>query len=826
MLRPICSLLFLLLLNNAYSQLPLLEWAKQFGSSDPNDTHNDGGKSVAVDADGNVYSAGGFYHIVDFDPGPGVYNMTATGAFDQSVYISKLNPSGGFIWAKQLPLGFLMNMALDRHANIYIIGAFSGTADFDPGPAVHNLTAIGPQDAYVLKLDADGNFLWVKQFGGKEFDTITASTVVSFDQQDNVIVCGSFNKVVDFDPGTGVFNLSAVGTFESFITKLSPDGNFVWARKLGNCPTKFDGVSITDVGCDTQGNIYTTGSFKGTVDFDPGTATFNFVSGGPADGFVHKLDKDGNFVWAKKLGHSVSNHIVQPRGLAIDHDDQVYTTGDYYGTQDFDPGSGVYNLTSKGVSDVFILKLTEQGDLTWAKNIGGVSIDYCRDIAIDQSNAIYTVGLYNENVDFDPGTGVHELADLYDGCVLTKLDQQGAFVFAAPFNRISDGYAIGVCLATDPAYNIYLTGSFGGEVDFDPGPGVFPLDEGRGWFDAFLLKLSKCKNITKSSLSITACNSYTLNSKTYDATGIYTQVIPNSTGCDSIITLQLTINTKRADQTKTICEGESFFAGGALQTVAGVYKDTLLSAIGCDSIVTTQLIVNPKPAPDLGADRDLCLNAPLTLTPGSFTGYTWQNSSTQSTLTVNTPGLYWVTVTNSLGCTATDSLRIHTAWAPPSNFLKPNDSICSYEVLPLQPLAPFAAYAWSTGATQSTIAVHAPGEYWLQVTDAHGCTGKDTITIFPKECPTGVYVPTAFTPNRDGRNDVFKASVFGNVKAFELTIYNRWGQVVFKTTERDKGWDGRFNGAILDSGVFVWLCTYEVEGGEKQQERGTMMLLK
>jgi len=349
-------------------------------------------------------------------------------------------------------------------------------------------------------------------------------------------------------------------------------------------------------------------------------------------------------------------------------------------------------------------------------------------------------------------------------------------------------------VATDSNGAIYVSGMFGGTVDFDPGPAVYPLDEGRGWIDAFVVKLSKCTNVTTSNLNISSCDSYTLNNHTYDTTGVYLQTIPNASGCDSIITLNLTINKKFTEQNISICEGEYFYAGGTNQNTSGIYKDTLQNSLSCDSIVTTYLNVKPKPVPNLGPDKDLCRDTELTVTPGPFTSYLWQDMSTQNTFTINTTGLYWVMTTNSFNCSATDSIRINAIIQPPKNFLKSTDSICLYDKLLLKPLNNFSSYLWSTGATQNNITIGAPGQYWLKATDAKGCSGTDTITVLPKQCTTGVFIPTAFTPNGDGKNDFFKAIVHGKLQSFKLQIFDRTGQLIFQTSDPAKEWNGLYKG--------------------------------
>ena len=130
------------------------------------------------------------------------------------------------------------------------------------------------------------------------------------------------------------------------------------------------------------------------------------------------------------------------------------------------------------------------------------------------------------------------------------------------------------------------------------------------------------------------------------------------------------------------------------------------------------------------------------------------------------------------------------------------------------------------GGTSSAITISTPGAYWLTVKDNNECTGKDTINVELKQCMEGFFAPSAFSPNKDGKNDIFRPFLFGNVASYKLTIYNRWGQVVFQTNDQYKGWDGKFNGTLEDSNVFVWMCTYRLERQESTTEKGKIVLIR
>ncbi len=173
--------------------------------------------------------------------------------------------------------------------------------------------------------------------------------------------------------------------------------NFQWAKSMGAANSdQGNGVAV-----DVKGNVYTTGAFQGTVDFDPGIGVVNLTSYGSFDVYVSKLNAAGNLVWARNWGN-----LIDDRGyaIALDAAGNVYTTGYFKGTVDFDPSSaGTFSMTAVGADDMFISKLDSSGNFVWAKQIGGTDVDRGKSIAIDASGNILTTGYFIGVCDFDPG---------------------------------------------------------------------------------------------------------------------------------------------------------------------------------------------------------------------------------------------------------------------------------------------------------------------------------------------------------------------------------------------------------------------------------------
>ena len=331
----------------------------------------------------------------------------------------------------------------------------------------------------------------VSVFGGATSDV---GYSIAVDSSGNVYTTGSFSGTVDFDPGAGEANLASAGGNDIFVSKLDSSGNFVWAKGLGGTSGD-DGFGIA---VDSSGNVYTTGSFFGTADFDPAAETTNPISstGIERNIFVSKLDSDGNFVWAKGFGGASAD---VGRVIAVDSLGNVYTTGYFNGTVDFDPGAGEANLASAGGFDGFVSKLNSSGNFVWAKGLGGISTDEGYSIAVDSSGNVYTTGYFRDTADFDPGAGVAALTSASAGVneiFISKLDSSGNFVWAKGLGGTAAD--VGRSIAVDSSGNVYTTGYFIGTADFDPGVGVANLTSASGSGgtdrDVFVSKLDSSGN--------------------------------------------------------------------------------------------------------------------------------------------------------------------------------------------------------------------------------------------------------------------------------------------------------------------------------------------
>jgi hypothetical protein len=453
------------------------EWARTFGGSS-----YDEGRSITVDALGNVYTTGSFQGTVDFDPGAGTANLTSVGLRD--IFVQKLDATGNFLWARSFGGNSFdegQSIAVDFSGNVYTTGYFQVTVDFDPSTGTFNLISEGSHDVFVQKLDSSGNFIWAKSLGSVVDDV---GYSITLDASGNVYTTGYFYGFVDFDPGAGTANLTSAGLFDIFVQKLDASGNFLWARSIGSTANDV-GLSIK---VDASGNVYTTGYFNGAVDFDPDSGTANLTSVGSDDVFIQKLDSSGSFLWARSFGAS-SNDLGH--SIKIDALGNVYTTGFFLGTVDFDPGVGTANLTPAGSGDIFVQKLDASGNFLWAKSFGGSSFDIGHSITVDSSGNAYTIGNFRGTLDFDPGAGTAYLTSVSVGqadVFVQKLDTSGNFLWARSFG--GSDIDLGNSITVDASGNVYSIGSFAGTADFDPGAGAANLISA-GFSDVFVHKMSQ-----------------------------------------------------------------------------------------------------------------------------------------------------------------------------------------------------------------------------------------------------------------------------------------------------------------------------------------------
>ncbi|MFZ9426745.1 MAG: SBBP repeat-containing protein [Ilumatobacteraceae bacterium] len=332
----------------------------------------------------------------------------------------------------------------DASGNLFVVGYFSGTIDFDPGAGVTSLTSAGSDDAYVMKLDVGGGLQWAIAIGGSTADRAHSVTLAP---SGDIVIAGSYSGTFDADPGVGVSTLTSAGSDDVFLMKLDEvTGTLVWVRSLGGT---YSDVAMA-VTTDASGNVYSTGSFMNNIDLDPGSGTLMRYAVGTAqtEVFISKLDANGDYSWGGSVGGS-SNE----RGLAIAVDvGHMYITGYYDQPADFNPDPSVSNtMTNNGnPDDVFVLKLTNAGAYVWSRRVGaGNGTARGTGITVDTSGNVYTTGHFSgTSADFDPAVSDLLISSAGSSDVFVwKLDSSGLLAWAKTIG--STGTAVGTEIQRD-----------------------------------------------------------------------------------------------------------------------------------------------------------------------------------------------------------------------------------------------------------------------------------------------------------------------------------------------------------------------------------------
>ncbi|HBS87986.1 MAG: hypothetical protein A2W91_10290 [Bacteroidetes bacterium GWF2_38_335] len=452
-------------------------------------TSNEGSYSIAVDVAGNAYITGTMQGTCDFDPGLGIAPLVSAGGDD--IFLAKYNPSGNYIYANRFgrsATDYGYSVDADDSGNAYITGYFTGgTVDFDPGAGTANLVSPASlQNAFIGKYDPSGNYLMAFSLGGYPNTTVnqTNSKVVS-DNAGNMILAGSFAGTVDFDPGPGNAYLTSAGQNDIYLAKYDPSGNYIFAFRLGSTFND-DAYSVF---VDGDGEIYITGYFDGTFDFDPGTGTANLT--GTGDVYFAKYNPSGVYIFAKSIsGTSTDNG----NSIFIDGSENIYLTGYFQGTADFDPDAGTANLVSAGSSDVFIAKYDPAGAYIYAKGFGGTGDDRGQALTLDQSGNILLTGYFNGTADFDPGTGNAFMVSAGSQDIfIAKYSNSGDYINAGRVGGSSTDFSYS--LSYDGLSSFYICGNFMGTSDFDPGTGTYNLVSSAGTSDFFLAKYDNSFNL-------------------------------------------------------------------------------------------------------------------------------------------------------------------------------------------------------------------------------------------------------------------------------------------------------------------------------------------
>lgn len=413
------------------------------------------GKTIDVDSQGNVYVTGAFSIPQDFAMEGGGDWRTPVGGWD--IFISKINANGTYAWTRTMgSTGMDMghSVVVDNNDNVYFTGHFQGTVDLNPTGGVSNFTSTsGSVDAYIIKYDSYGNYQYTKTWGGSGWD---GTYNIETDAANNIYVSGLFGLTTDLDPGPGVQSRTAIGSNDLYVTKLDPNGNWLWSNSLGQPGFAFylvnTGGAMT---VDQAGNVYMGRCYRNSLDFNPSGGDLKTSAGG-LDAFVTKYNTNGSYEWTHVMGGAQDDCV---NALATSPNGDLLVAGNYQGSANFDPEGAGIQKTGGGGFDLFVAQFSS--DTTTASNTftNGTYMIHseavCETNGVRQGTAIGTTH-WDPSYQGTKGPGWwYSINRPYiintNGSWIPQADVHSGWVYNNP------------AVATSPAYNLN-GGKFGGLV--------------------------------------------------------------------------------------------------------------------------------------------------------------------------------------------------------------------------------------------------------------------------------------------------------------------------------------------------------------------------
>jgi hypothetical protein len=462
---------------------------------------------IAADRPGNVYVLGTFGGTVpiDFDPTPGEdWHLAHTSSSD--IFVTSLRSDGSYAWTNtaggDYSRKYANAVACDRMGNVFVTGSFWGTVDFDPSAEQDWRSAVGSNenlhDIFVTTYAGDGAYRWTRTFGGGGNDW---GSGVATDVTGDIVISGSFEGDVDFDPSSGIDVRSSAGSTDAFATKLRADGSYAWTRTFGGSGLEYGKA----VAADHDGNVFLAGTFDDygqsipyVVDFDPSTGVDLQVCRGGDDSFVTKLDQEGGYLWTRTMGSY--GKVVGPFGGSGQDEYVEAITLDGAGNPvivgwigcvqgswgpcievDCDPTAGTDWYIGRGRKDVFVIRMDKNGGYAWAGLLGGADQDEVADVAVDRTGNVLVVGQFGHllaggpggSADLDPTVGEdwYTSTNDLDGFI-TKLARAAVAVTLGDFDHDGD-----VDEADFDWFALCFTGPGAGPIASGCEPGDFDGDD-------------------------------------------------------------------------------------------------------------------------------------------------------------------------------------------------------------------------------------------------------------------------------------------------------------------------------------------------------------
>ncbi|OFX20539.1 MAG: hypothetical protein A2033_01095 [Bacteroidetes bacterium GWA2_31_9] len=770
---------------------------------------------IALDSEDNIYAIG-IYDNQGWGSDSLVFpikidSVTLPLTYQDNSFLFKLDSLFNLIWVKTYSAGTSdgtpsgTSIYIDKYDDLYITGNYMHELILD------SITLDCQRewyiDFFIAKLNNQGNVIWAKSCGSEWFDDYV--NCIDGDDFGNIYIVGSFYPYNAIIGGVN-YNFEYVVSI-GFIIKWDNAGNFKWIKHTDFQDYAFLKNSlIDDITVDKKGNIYAIGYFHGTMIFDYDT----LVAGGDWKSFLIKLDS---------LGNTINSHVLEKEDYGLNKHRYERIKTDVYNnlyitaTFNYKINIGTIQLIPNQISgglqsvDIYIIKYNEIGYLQWVKQIGGEEQDYVSDISIGNNKRIYMTGNY-ASASIDLGT-------------TTIINNSNYYDFDLYLISINDTSLENTC----PEINANISSN---KLIFCEGDSI------KLW----------CNNIY--GYSFLWMNDDNIVSNNYDSifwvkeSGNYKVIVNESFSCldtSNILTISKQpppVLETNADTIK--CNTDSLvlsfnairsyhWSTGIDSSIVSFYEEgnywvQITDEYGCKNIDTMYIQAQELPYLEISKDTLVCDKDFLDLNLDSSRSYFWDNGINSNMVTFYNNGSYWVEITDDKGCKNIDTLNVKFLNSP-FIILNKDTSKCYDDIIIIGSDNQSYDYLWSTGSIESQIAVKNEGLYEVSITNECNVI-SDSIYVHLLDCNSYLDVPSAFSPNGDGNNDILYA-VGKNVEDINFTIFNRWGEKVFESFSLESGWNGEYKGKKLESDVFMYyISATSVTEGNKIERKGSVTIVK
>ena len=762
------------------------------------------GYSVSTDLQGNVFVTGFFSDTLVL----GSFTLVATLANSIEMFIVKYDPSGNVKWARQSKAriwtgypNWGMGCATDKNGNVYVTGNFSDTTAFGAISLISPINYFG--DVFLVKYDSAGNVLWARQGDMPSTNCNSVGNGVTTDAFGNVYITGGFQDSLSFG-STTLTNSFIAG--DIFLAKFDQNGVPLWARQSVNHShnnynyTRLGGNSVA---ADRLGNVYIAGNFDDTVSFGTDTLMNGMIAADAApygDMFLAKYDSSGNVVWAKQ-GEPITRASYNGYGIVTDTFNHLYFTGtavndsNEYNKLDFSLkfGRDTFTITGSGTPSLecsFMVQLDVNGNVLCGAAIplGG---DDWSGIATDPSGRFVYMGS-DYFVQYSSVTIGSSTLGPYNGA----LNSANEIPFVARWSPCNPVIPLSAIISkTDVSCN----GLCNGTATADPSNGTPPYRY--LWNTAPVDTTSVITGLCAGSYIVTVTD-HNGDTATTGVTIIQpvAVVIKISVDKDTLCagdTSMLSVTGSAGVQWQSSTNGvaytnipgatDSLYTAVALQSA--VYRAVTGNGVCPDTSLPQGLVVNALPVPILTAvDSIICSGDSTQVCALGGYSYVWNTGASGDCIYALNAGGYWVTATDTNGCSVISGHRLITAYPTPSvSIVVQGDTLYSFNSV---------SYQWIlndsiiTGATQSVYIARRSGEYAVQIVDSDGCMAVSNNTVVVVNGINEITEGSLLSVYPDPFTGPLYIRFSGPIAdEYEITFYNVLGEKIAmtRTTELSSG---------------------------------------